>query len=49
MTKEEIILAKANYFAEGDLWSDALQELSSLETASSNAITNIQEMMSYIY
>ncbi len=47
-TNEEIILAKANYFVQQDLWSDALQQLSSLETASSNAIANIQEMMSYI-
>ncbi len=47
-TKEEIILAKANYFAEKDLWSDTLQQLSSLETASGNTLANTEEMMSYI-
>ncbi|MDJ0682623.1 MAG: DUF928 domain-containing protein [Xenococcaceae cyanobacterium MO_167.B52] len=47
-TKEEIILAKAQYFAEKDLWSDSLQQLHSLETSSSNAIALDQEMISYI-
>ncbi|MDJ0899519.1 MAG: hypothetical protein QNJ55_11975 [Xenococcus sp. MO_188.B8] len=56
-TSEEIILAKANYFAEKDLWSDSLQQLSFLETASGNAISpemrqfaiaNNQEMISFI-
>ena len=47
-TNEEIILAKAKYFAEKDLWSDALQQLFDLETATGNAIANTQEMMSYI-
>ena len=47
-TIEEIILAKANYFAEKDLWSDTLQQLSSLETATGNVIANTQEMISYI-
>ena len=44
-TKEEIILAKANYFAEGDLWSDALQQLFSLETASGNAIATSEKLV----
>ena len=47
-TKEEIILAKANYFAEKDLWSDSLQQLSSIENSSGRSIANTQEMMSYI-
>lgn len=47
-TKEEIILAKAQYFAEQDLWSDSLQQLHSLETTSNNAIALNQEMVSYI-
>ncbi len=56
-TSEEVIFAKANYFAEKDLWSDSLQELSFLETASYNAmspemrqvaIANNQEMISFI-
>lgn len=47
-TQEEIILAKANYFAQKDLWSDSLQQLYSLETASGKAIANTEEMVSYI-
>ena len=47
-TKEEIILAKANYFAERDLWSDSLQQLYFLETSSDNDISSSQEMISYI-
>ncbi len=47
-TNEEIILAKANYFAERDLWSDTLQQLYSLETSSNNDILPSQEMISYI-
>ena len=45
---EEIILAKANYFAERDLWSDTLQQLYFLETASDNDISPSQEMIFYI-
>ena len=47
-TIEEIILAKAKYFAKKDLWSDTLQQLSYLETATGNAIANTKEMISYI-
>ena len=47
-TNEEIILVKAKYFAKKDLWSDTLQQLSDIETASVNAIANTQEMISYI-
>ena len=47
-TNEEIILAKANYFAQQDLWSDALQQLSSLEDLSNVAKDNNQKIVSYI-
>ncbi len=47
-TSEEIILAKANYFAQQDLWSDALQQLSSLENLSNVAKDNNQKIVSYI-
>ncbi len=47
-TNEEIILAKANYFAQQDLWSDALQQLSSLENLSNVAKDNNQKIVSYI-
>ena len=47
-SKEEIILAKSNYFAQRDLWSDALQQLSSLEEFSNVAKDNNQKIVSYI-
>ena len=47
-TNEEIILAKANYFAEKDLWSDALQQLYSLEEPSTVAKDNNQKIISYL-
>ena len=47
-TTEEIALAKANYFAQKDLWSDALQQLSSLEELSNVAKDNNQKIVSYI-
>ncbi len=47
-TNEEIILAKANYFAERDLWSDTLQQLYSLENLSTLAKDNNQKIVSYI-
>ncbi len=47
-TPEAIILAKAEYFAQQDLWSDSLQQLYSLEPSSDSAIASNQVMMSYI-
>ena len=47
-TTEEITLAKANYFAQKDLWSDALQQLSFLEDLSNVAKDNNQKIVSYI-
>ena len=47
-TKEEIILAKANYFAEKDLWSDSLQQLYSLENSSTVVRDSNQKIVSYL-
>ena len=47
-TKEEIILAKSNYFAQRDLWSDALQQLHSLENSSTVVRDSNQKIVSYI-
>ncbi len=47
-TNEEIVLAKANYFAERDLWSDTLQQLFSLEQFSTVVKDNNQKIVSYL-
>jgi hypothetical protein len=46
--EEEIILAKANYFAERDLWSDAIQILFSLNNSTTNFSQEIQKMTEFI-
>ncbi len=47
-TAEEITLARANYFAQHDLWSDALQEIFSLENYSTALSGNAQEILEYL-
>ncbi len=47
-TKEEIILAKAHYFAKQNLWSDTLQQLYFLEKMPDNMRSPSAEMLSYI-
>ena len=45
---EEITLEKANYFAERDLWSDALQQIYSVENSSTALNSNTQEIVNYL-
>lgn len=45
-TPEAITLAKAKYFAERDLWSDALQEVYSVQNPSTELTKNTQELSS---
>ena len=47
-TVEEITLERAYYFAQRDLWSDALQELFSLENSSTALSGNAQEIVEYL-
>ena len=47
-TAEEIALERANYFAQRDLWSDALQELFSVENSSTAWSRDAQEIVKYI-
>lgn len=47
-TIEQISLAKAEYFAEQNLWSDALQQLHSIENPSTETMENIEEITSYM-
>ena len=47
-TDEYITLERANYFAQQDLWSDALQELFSLENSSTTLSGNAQEIVEYL-
>ena len=47
-TTEEIALAKTIYFAERDLWSDALQIIYSLENYSSSLSFEAQAMIDYL-
>ena len=47
-TTEEITLTRANYFAQQDLWSDALQEIFSLENSSTILSRNAQEIIEYL-
>jgi hypothetical protein len=48
VTAEDITLARANYFAQQDLWSDALQEIFSVENPSTLLMNNAQEIVKYI-
>jgi hypothetical protein len=45
---EEIALQRANYFAQRDLWSDALQEIYSVQNPSPTLTRNAQEILSYL-
>ncbi len=47
-TNEQITLAKANYFAQQDLWSDVIQELFTVENPSPTLSNNIQEIIKYL-
>jgi hypothetical protein len=47
-TAEEIALEKAHFFAEQDLWSDALQQLYALENPSPEVRSNAQEITAYV-
>ncbi len=47
-TASEITLARANYFAQQDLWSDALQELFSLENSATTLSSNAIEIVEYL-
>ncbi|PSF35593.1 hypothetical protein C7H19_16445 [Aphanothece hegewaldii CCALA 016] len=47
-TDEEIALERANYFAKLDMWSDALQEMSSVENPSEELTQKVQELLIYI-
>jgi hypothetical protein len=47
-TVEEIALQRANYFAQRDLWSDALQEIYSVKNPSADLTSNAQEILSYL-
>ena len=46
-TDEEIAMARANYFAQRNLWSDVLQEMYSVPNASPELNQIIQELVSY--
>ena len=45
-TAEEISLERANYFAQKNLWSDALQEMSSVPNSVPEFTQKIQELLS---
>jgi hypothetical protein len=47
-TAEEIALERANYFAQRDLWSDALQEIYSVKNPSAALTSNAQEILTYL-
>ena len=46
--KDEIILAKANYFAKRDLWSDAIQTLLSIQNSNDSLNEEIEQMTDFI-
>ncbi len=45
---EEITLEKAHYFAQQDLWSDALQQLYTVENPSLNLISKTKDIQQYL-
>ena len=47
-TAEEIALAKADYFANKQLWSDTLQQLYSVENPSTNLISKKKDIEQYL-
>jgi len=46
-TAEEIALQRAHYFAQRDLWSDALQEIYSVQNPSAAFISHAQEVLTH--
>jgi hypothetical protein len=47
-TAEEIALQRANYFAERDLWSDALQEIYSVPNPSAELMNNYNNLLTSV-
>lgn len=47
-TDEEIAIERSYYFAQQNLWSDALQEMYSVEKPSPELTLKVQELLSYI-
>jgi hypothetical protein len=47
-TAEEIALERANYFAQRDLWSDALQEIDSAKNSSVELTGKLQDLVNYL-
>jgi hypothetical protein len=47
-TAEQIALERANYFAQRDLWSDALQEIYSVKNPLAALTSNTQEILTYL-
>ena len=47
-TTEDIGIAKADYFVEQQLWSDALQQLHSVENPSPNLTQKIADIKQYL-
>lgn len=47
-TDEEIALERSYYFAQRNLWSDALQEMYSVQTPSPDLTMKVQELLSYL-
>jgi hypothetical protein len=47
-TAEDIALQRANYFAQRDLWSDALQEIYSVQNPSAAFISHAQEILTHL-
>lgn len=47
-TAEEIALERANYFAQRDLWSDALQEIDSVKNSSVELTGKLQDLVNYL-
>lgn len=47
-TDEEIALERSYYFAQRNLWSDALQEMYSVQKPSQELIMKVQELLSYL-
>ncbi len=47
-TAEEVALARANYFAERDLWSDALQEVFLVQNPSADSTRTAQKISTYL-
>jgi hypothetical protein len=47
-TPEDIALQRANYFAQRDLWSDALQEIYSVQNPSAAFISHAQEILTHL-